>query len=62
MTDIRVDRMDLGFFLTSRDQWWDIVWDGGFRGLIDQLPDQALADTTVFKVTIETITGKQSGY
>ena len=25
-------------------------------------PDQALAETTVSKVTIETITGKQSGY
>lgn len=37
LTEIRADRKDLGYFLESADNWWDVVWNGGFRGLVEQL-------------------------
>lgn len=42
LTDIRVDRKDLGYYLESADKWWDVIWNGGFRGLIEQLPTDVL--------------------
>jgi len=38
LTDIRADRKDLGYYLENADRWWDVIWNGGFRGLVDQLP------------------------
>jgi len=40
LTDIRVGRRDLGYFLTGPEEWWEVVWQAGFRGLVNQLtPD-----------------------
>ncbi len=37
--DVRVEQ--LGYYLNSVDEWWDIVWNSGFRGPVSQLvPDQ----------------------
>lgn len=38
LTEIRVDRKDLGAYLENAERWWDVVWNGGFRGLVEQLP------------------------
>jgi ubiquinone/menaquinone biosynthesis C-methylase UbiE len=40
LTDIRTGRKDLGYFLTGPEEWWEVVWQAGFRGLVSQLaPD-----------------------
>ncbi|GAM08491.1 demethylmenaquinone methyltransferase [Geobacter sp. OR-1] len=38
LAEIRADRRDLGYYLESADNWWEVVWNGGFRGLVEQLP------------------------
>ncbi len=30
---------DFGYEITSTDQWWDIVWNAGYRGMIDSLDE-----------------------
>lgn len=30
---------DIGYQLENADQWWDLLWNGGYRGLINQLSD-----------------------
>jgi ubiquinone/menaquinone biosynthesis C-methylase UbiE len=37
LKDIRVDRKNLGYYLESAEKWWDVIWNGGFRGLVEQL-------------------------
>ncbi len=39
-------RLPLGFDMTSADNWWDIVWNAGFRGLLNQLTEE---EQQVFK-------------
>ena len=40
LTDIRVGRQNLGYFLTGPEEWWEVIWQAGFRGLVNQLaPD-----------------------
>lgn len=38
LQDIRVNRLNLGYYLDSTDAWWEVIWNGGFRGLVQQLP------------------------
>jgi ubiquinone/menaquinone biosynthesis C-methylase UbiE len=42
LTSIRVEQKNVGYYLESADEWWDIVWNAGFRRLVAQLssPDQ----------------------
>lgn len=37
LRDIRADRKELGYYLENADRWWDVIRNGGFRGLIEQL-------------------------
>ncbi len=37
ITDVVFHREPLGYALQSEQQWWDVVWNAGFRGLLDQL-------------------------
>jgi len=37
LTGIRTQRSDVGYWLADADQWWDIVWNAGFRELVNQL-------------------------
>lgn len=43
---IQSDRRQCGYYLKDADEWWDILWNGGFRGLLNQL---SKADFTRFK-------------
>lgn len=43
MQDVQVKRLNLGYYLESADQWWDVVWNGGFRGIVEQIPSAAVA-------------------
>jgi ubiquinone/menaquinone biosynthesis C-methylase UbiE len=42
LTDIRVVAKNLGYYLNSAEEWWDVVWNAGFRRMISQLtpPDR----------------------
>ena len=42
LINIRVEQKNVGYYLESADEWWDIVWNAGFRRLVAQLspPDQ----------------------
>jgi len=38
--DIHVLRKNMGYYLRNADDWWDVIWFAGFRGLVNQLsPD-----------------------
>lgn len=37
ITDITLHHEPLGYALQSEQQWWDIVWNAGFMGLLNQL-------------------------
>ncbi len=37
LTHITVDRKNVGYYLDSGDQWWDVVWNAGFRRYVTQL-------------------------
>jgi ubiquinone/menaquinone biosynthesis C-methylase UbiE len=43
LADIAVFEKDLGYYLSNSDQWWDVCWNAGFRGLIEQLPEDRKA-------------------
>jgi arsenite methyltransferase len=44
--DIRVHGEQLGYYLNGTAEWWDIVWNSGFRGPVSQLSS---ADLERFK-------------
>jgi len=39
LTNVTVFKEDLGYYLKDADQWWEILWNAGFRGLIEQLSE-----------------------
>jgi ubiquinone/menaquinone biosynthesis C-methylase UbiE len=41
LRDVRCEQVDLGYYLTGPEDWWYIVWNAGFRGIVNQLSDAA---------------------
>jgi ubiquinone/menaquinone biosynthesis C-methylase UbiE len=43
LAEIRVERLELGYFLASPEDWWSVIWNAGFRRLVGNLSpeDQA---------------------
>lgn len=39
LQNVTVDQVECGYFLNSPEEWWQIVWNGGFRGLVQQMED-----------------------
>ncbi len=39
LQDIRSFQKDNGYYLNSAEDWWYIIWNGGFRGLVSQLSE-----------------------
>lgn len=41
--DVEVERQDLGYFLAGADDWWNVIWNAGFRRLVGRVDpaDQA---------------------
>jgi len=37
LRDIRVEKKNVGYFLDSAEEWWEIVWNAGFRRMVGQL-------------------------
>lgn len=42
LTEIKVQRKNLGYYLSGADEWWDLIWFAGFRSLVNQLTPQQL--------------------
>lgn len=42
LVDISVESKQLGFHLASSTEWWEVVWNAGFRGLVDRVPEEKL--------------------
>ncbi len=43
LVDCEVTHHDLGYFLEGPGQWWDVIWNAGYRGLIAGLDEVSLA-------------------
>jgi ubiquinone/menaquinone biosynthesis C-methylase UbiE len=41
LTNTRVESRNAGYYLDGAEQWWDVVWNAGFRRLVSQLPEGA---------------------
>jgi len=37
LTGIRVEQKNMGYYLDNAEQWWDVVWNAGFRRMVSQL-------------------------
>lgn len=37
LTDIRIEQKNAGYYLDSAEQWWDVVWNAGYRRMMSQL-------------------------
>lgn len=37
LTDVRVEKRNVGYFLVDPEEWWDVVWNAGFRRLVTPL-------------------------
>lgn len=46
LTDIRVESKNVGYFLANAEEWWEIVWNAGYRRLVNRLDP---ADQVRFK-------------
>jgi ubiquinone/menaquinone biosynthesis C-methylase UbiE len=35
--NVRVEQKNMGFFLENGREWWDVVWNAGYRRMVNQL-------------------------
>ena len=35
--NIKVEQKNMGYFLSSEKEWWDVIWNAGFRRMVSQL-------------------------
>lgn len=38
LRDVRVEAKNMGYFLADEYEWWNVVWNAGFRRMLSQLP------------------------
>ncbi len=43
LSEIQVVKKDIGYYLGNPDEWWDVIWNGGFRTYLDRLSSGDLA-------------------
>ena len=43
LTDVQIQRHDIGYYLDDAETWWRVIWYAGFRGLVAQLSEPQLA-------------------
>lgn len=36
-TNVQVTRKQMGYHLASENDWWDVIWNSGFRGILNAL-------------------------
>jgi len=39
ITNVEVHHLPLGYHMTDAQMWWDVVWNAGYRGLLNQLTE-----------------------
>lgn len=39
LQELSCDQQECGYYLTDASDWWYIIWNGGFRGLVNQLSE-----------------------
>ena len=37
ISGVRVEQRNVGYFLDNAEEWWDVVWNAGFRRMVGQL-------------------------
>ncbi len=37
LMDICVEKKNVGYYLDNAEQWWDVIWNAGFRRMVSQL-------------------------
>lgn len=42
LENVEISRMDCGYFLNGSKDWWELVWNAGFRRYIEQIPVENL--------------------
>ncbi len=40
LADVRVEEKNMGYYLESAEDWWNIVWNAGLRRFVTQIPPQ----------------------
>ena len=40
--DINVQSKQMGYYLKNSQEWWDVLWNSGYRGLLSQLSEKDL--------------------
>ena len=43
LRDLAVAERDMGYCLSSAEEWWEVIWNAGFRRLVGRLPPAAQA-------------------
>lgn len=43
LSSVEMTRHDVGYFLDDATQWWDVIWNAGYRSLISTLDEEQLA-------------------
>ncbi len=43
LADPKSEKLDCGYHLRDASDWWQIVWNAGYRGLVSQLADDEMA-------------------
>jgi ubiquinone/menaquinone biosynthesis C-methylase UbiE len=60
MEQVSTHTMQAGYHLAGFEEWWDILWYSGFRGLLNQLSESALASfKQEHRTEIEKLTSEQ---
>ena len=40
ITNVKIHHVPLGYKMTDANMWWDVVWNAGYRALLNQLTDE----------------------
>ncbi len=43
LVEVNVESQDIGYFLKNSEEWWAVIWNAGYRGLIAGLEPERLA-------------------
>lgn len=37
LKQVKVERRNVGYYLENENEWWDVIWYSGYRGVVNQL-------------------------
>jgi ubiquinone/menaquinone biosynthesis C-methylase UbiE len=37
ISDVKVEQVNMGYYLDNAKEWWDVVWNAGFRRMVEQI-------------------------